>query len=212
VSAFRAVVLDLDGTVLDSHSFTFAAVRHAAAPWGAAPSDAEIHAAFGPAERVFLARFVPAGAVAAAYARLQEHYRAHAAEVRVHARIPPLLADARAAGLGCGLFTGRGRDSTALLLGAHELAGAFDAIVTGDDPVPPKPAPDGIGALATAMHCRTSEILVVGDSPLDVAAAVAAGAASAFATWYALEFVAAPPGAMRVATPDELRPALGLPL
>lgn len=206
----RALVLDLDGTVVDSHAYTFAAFRAALAPCGVVPSDSDIHARFGPPEREILATFVGADAVDEAYARLQAFYVRHLDAVRVHPKLPPLLADARQAGIGCALFTGRAADSCARILRAVGLASAFDACVAGDDGLAPKPAPDGVAALARRLGCAPQAVWVVGDSPLDVAAAHAAGASALLATWFPLPQRQVPAGVDAVDDPDAVRARLGL--
>ena len=207
----RALILDFDGTVVDSHAYTFAAIRHACAPWGVAPSDAAIHAHFGPPESTILAAFLPAAAVDGAYARLQAFYRDRAHSVRVHSELRGLLDAARRAGWRPALFTGRGADSTQLLLRALTLDSVFDAVVAGDSGLRPKPAPDGVLALLERLGCRSEAALLVGDSPLDVEAAQAAGVAAVFAGWFSLAWVTAPVGTVVAATPAALRPYLGLP-
>jgi HAD superfamily hydrolase (TIGR01509 family) len=207
---FRAVVFDLDGTVVDSHRFTFDAFRRACTPVREPPTDAEVFAAFGPSERIILERLLPAPEVDAAYARLQAHYRAHARGLDVHPAVRPLLADLQAAGIRCGLFTGRGADSTTLLLETLGLAPWFDAVIAGEQAGRPKPAPDGVLRLAAVFSVSPASVLVVGDSPLDVAAAQAAGAAAAFAAWHPWAGVRIPDGVPVIAHPDALRPLLGL--
>lgn len=208
----RALVLDFDGTVVDSHAYTFGAIRHAVGPWAPGLSDADIHAQFGPPERVILARWVPAADLDGAYARLQRYYREHAGRVQPHPGLRALLVDARAARIPCGLFTGRAADSAHMLLRALALDALFDAVVAGDAPLRPKPAPDGVLDLARRWGVPAAEVLVAGDSPLDIAAAQAAGARAVFAAWFRLTFVAAPAGVPVLAHPDDLRPWLGLPV
>ena len=207
----RALVLDFDGTVADSHAYTFGGIRDAAGPWAPDLADAAIHAQFGPPERVILSRWVPAADLDAAYARLQRYYLEHACDVRPHPRLRLLLEAARAAGIRCSLFTGRAADSTAMLLRALEFEPLFESVLAGDAPFRPKPAPDGVLELARRMAQRVEDVLVVGDSPLDIAAAHAAGARAAFAAWFPLTFVSAPAGVTALTQPDDLRPLLGLP-
>ena len=55
-----ALLLDLDGTIADTLLHIFEAYRHAVAPWvERTPTDAEVEATFGPAERECIARMVP---------------------------------------------------------------------------------------------------------------------------------------------------------
>jgi HAD superfamily hydrolase (TIGR01509 family) len=203
----RAIVFDLDGTVVDSHRYTFAAFRFASSPYRPPPSDAEVFAAFGPSERVILASLVPAHA-GDAYRRLQEYYARHAAGVEMHPEMRPLLRDLRDAGVRLGLFTGRGADSTELLLRALELEWAFEAVVSGDAAHRPKPAPDGVLHLLRVLGSAPNTSLVVGDSPLDLEAARSAATPAAFAAWHA--FVEPPAGALVLPQPDALRPLVGL--
>ena len=126
---WECVVFDLDGTVIDSHQYTFEAFRHAVSPWRQDLDDQQIHAAFGPPEHIILQQFVPAAAIDTAYARLQEFYHQHVDEVRTLVGVRSVLRELAEQGVVRGLFTGRGLDSTQLLLHHHKLAGLFDAVV-----------------------------------------------------------------------------------
>lgn len=211
----RCVIFDLDGTLVDSHAYTFAAFRHACSPYRDAPSDAQILAAFGPWERVILSGLLASEHVDAAYARLQSYYARHAGELAVHPAVRPLLGDCVEAGVRLGLFTGRGRDSTALVLAALGLERSFEAVVAGDavlrpaaaapPALRPKPAPDGVLHILRTLGCAPGEALVVGDSRLDVEAARAAGALPLFATWHPWPVRPPPDGVVCLGHPDDLR-------
>lgn len=209
MTSYRCLILDLDGTVVDSHPYTFAAFRHACEPFGHNPSDAVIHAAFGPDERVILRRLVGPRHAAAAYERLMAYYVAHVHDLHVESDLCELLDQCHAHGIRRGLFTGRGRDSTNLMLDALALGTRFDAVVAGDE-ARPKPAADGVLALLRALGCSASETLVVGDSPLDLRAAAGAGTDAALATWFAGGVPGSDVVSRRLASPPELRALLGL--
>ncbi len=58
----------------------------------------------------------------------------------------------------------------------------FDFIITRDDPVRPKPHPEGIFLAADRMGIKPEELLVIGDYVFDIEAAQRAGAISVFLT------------------------------
>ncbi len=203
VPAYRCLILDLDGTVVDSHAYTFAAFRYACAPFRSVPEDAEIYACFGPAELEILRRLVGPEQADAANHRLQGYYAAHVGDVPSHPEVTKILDACARHGVARGLFTGRGSVATRRLLRALDLEGRFDAVVAGDEALP-KPAPDGIIALLRALGRRAEETLVVGDSPLDLQAAAAAGAESALALWYVSPVTRTDVAARRLPTPEAL--------
>lgn len=149
--AYDCVVFDLDGTVIDSHDYTYAAFRHALAPWDRRPTDAQIHAAFGPSERVILEQFVGAGDVDEAYQRLQFWYRSHAQRAQPHPDMHEVLGTFQAQGIANALFTGRAMDSTSMLLETHGLEAFFVAVIAGDSPLRPKPSGEGVTAILQAV-------------------------------------------------------------
>lgn len=206
---YRCLILDLDGTVVDSHAYTFAAFRHACAPLGVVPQDAEIHACFGPAELDILRRLVGPEHADAANLRLQEYYAEHVGDVCAHPEVVAILDACARHGVARALFTGRGGVATRRLLRALALEGRFDAVVAGDE-APPKPAPDGIVLLLRRLGRLASETLVVGDSPLDLQAAASAGSAAALALWYGSTVTRTDMAARRLATPRQLWGLLGL--
>ncbi len=108
------------------------------------------------------------------------------------------------------MFTGRGRAATQLILETLHFAGRFVGVFAGDDG-PPKPAPDGVRLLAQTMGCAPRDVVVVGDSPLDMEAAAAAGAAPRLAVWFARGVTRSSHPAVRLQHPDELHALLDLP-
>lgn len=78
--------------------------------------------------------------------------------------------------LPLGLVTGSSRAEAAQALAALGLTGAFDAIVASEDVPRSKPAPDGYLAAAAALGVTPASCLVVEDSRSGIAAGLAAGA------------------------------------
>ena len=103
--------------------------------------------------------------------------------VRVHDGIAEVLAELHRRGVPQAVFTGNSHQAAAHLLEGTGLSSYFDVVVGGNQVPHPKPAPDGIRAAAGALGLDASRCLYVCDSPLDVGAAVAAGALHVHAGW-----------------------------
>ena len=58
----------------------------------------------------------------------------------------------------------------------------FDVIITRDDPIEPKPSPEGVLLAALKMNIAVEEILVIGDFIFDILAGKNAGASTVFLT------------------------------
>jgi HAD superfamily hydrolase (TIGR01509 family) len=116
-----------------------------------------------------------------------EEYHAALAEgaskVAVHEGIPEVLALLRGRGVPLAVFTGNSAQAASILLGAVGLRDVFDVVIGGDEVARAKPAPDGVLAAASALGVDIARCLYVGDSPLDVGAAKAAGAFPVAAGW-----------------------------
>jgi phosphoglycolate phosphatase len=92
------------------------------------------------------------------------------------ADLPALFGELRAGGRRVAVVTTDDRaptDATLLALGVRD---AVEAMVCGDDGFPMKPAPDPVFALCQALQTEPARVAVVGDSPVDLAMARAAGA------------------------------------
>jgi len=81
----------------------------------------------------------------------------------------------RERGLRLAVTTNSPRVTARSLLEVVGLAAAFDRVVTADDVVQPKPAPEMLHTACRELGVRETEALLLGDSPVDVAAADAAG-------------------------------------
>lgn len=82
------------------------------------------------------------------------------------------------------------------LLEGLGLAGFFSAVVGGDGPLPRKPSPDGLAAVARDWDAGPlASAVLVGDSPTDWTTAVAAGCRFVFARYGfgAVQFGSRPP-------------------
>ena len=164
----RAVVFDLDGTLIDSMPLVIEAVAHAIAPFGAR-SPHEIFARLGgPPERFLGLLIGEMKHVPVAVGRMHLFLRDNAHLIRVFDGAVALLESLRGAQVHVALWTGRDRASTEVLLGRHALGPYFSTVVCGDDLPSHKPDPAGLREIMRRLEVAPGETLFVGDADVDV--------------------------------------------
>ena len=87
----------------------------------------------------------------------------------------------RAAALG--VVTVKGRAAVDLTFSLLKLNGLFDTVVTSDDTIRQKPAPDPLLAALKHLGSPAATAAYVGDAPFDVQAARAAGLRAIAVSW-----------------------------
>lgn len=181
----RAILFDLDGTLIDTFRLYVECIRRTLAPYlGHVPTDEEM-AARGPgSERSFLLGWLGDEAGERAHADLGGHYEAlHGAlHDGMYDGVREMLDALRAAGYPLGIVTGKGRRAWEVTDREMGL-GAFAVVVTDDDVRAPKPDPQGLLAAAAALGLPPAEIVFVGDSEADLQAGRAAGMRTAAVLW-----------------------------
>jgi phosphoglycolate phosphatase/pyrophosphatase PpaX len=181
----RAVLFDLDGTLVDTWDLYIEAYTRTLEPhFGRRISLAELRA-LGPTSELRLLRRALAGAdVAGAHARFLAHYRelhcTHCAGV--YAGVPEMLAALRGMPLRLGLVTGKGRAAWEVTAQEIQLGG-FDVVVTDEDVAQPKPDPEGLVRALDQLGLLAEDAIYVGDSEGDCRAAHGAGMRFAAALW-----------------------------
>jgi HAD superfamily hydrolase (TIGR01509 family) len=96
--------------------------------------------------------------------------------VRPLADLPGLFTALRDRGIGIAVATMDDRAPTEATFAALGVEPFVDALVCGDDGLPPKPAPDMVWAVCQATSVEPSQAAVVGDSVTDLEMGRAAGA------------------------------------
>jgi phosphoglycolate phosphatase len=187
-----AIVLDLDGTLVDSiHDLTIA-VSALLGEHGRRPLDAdEVRRMVGDGLRTLLQRAFTATGDPPEDALLDvlvptftSHYNAHSTEhTRPYPGVVATLGQLKAAGHRLGIATNKPQVSTDRLLGALGLAPYFHAVAGGDRHPFRKPDPRHPLAVVEAIGGRPERALVVGDDWVDLQAGHGAGLPVALATW-----------------------------
>jgi len=176
LSGIRAVIFDLDGTLIDSMPLVMRAFAHALEPFR---PDLDMAGIFqrlgGPPERTFLELIGDEAKAAEAMRRLDSFGFENGELVQPFTGMRELLELLHAHGLQMAIWTGRDRQTTEVLLAAHDLAGFFTTVVCGDDMPTHKPNPAGLRCILSRLDVRPHEALYSGDADADVLGGAEAG-------------------------------------
>ena len=176
----KRVAFDLDGTLVDSERLYLTANAWAAAQLGKTIAPEAFLPLVGAAEPDVLAflsaHFAPADQQR--FVRMSQEYVTH----RVDTVGPPelvgadeLLHQLQEAGLGLSIVSSNHRDYVQRVLAKLNWQAYFDVVITFEDISQPKPASEAYQRLLTKTGLNPDEVVAVEDSPIGVAAAVAAG-------------------------------------
>ncbi|UGQ10507.1 HAD family phosphatase [Yinghuangia sp. ASG 101] len=178
LSRFRALLVDWDGTVVDSQPTNFRALRSSLA----AVTDIDLaeswyRARLGTSVADLLAELGAVDAVDAVLAHCQSTLVKQAGSLRVFPVVVALVERAKAAGLHCAVVSGGGGVVVRAGVDATGLGHLFDDVVVREDALRGKPAPDLYVEAARRLGVLPHECLAVEDADEGLAAARAAGMA-----------------------------------
>jgi len=172
-----AILLDVDGTLIDTFHLYLEAYRLALEPvLGYRPPDEEFLAHPPSSEMKFLVSWIGTERAAACHAQMCQHYEAlHASLCEgVYDGIREMLRGLRSAGVPLGIVTGKGSHAWEVTQSSLDL-GHFEVVVTDSDVRNAKPAPDGLLLAARRLGLPPTRIAYIGDSLTDLQAGRAAG-------------------------------------
>lgn len=181
----RALLFDLDGTLIDTYRLYVECYRRALEPHlGHAPSDREIIARNPASERRFLAEWLGEAAGEACHAEMRRLYGELFDSMWEgwYEGAPEMLAALGAAGYPLGVVTGKGREAWEVTRARCGIGG-FGVVVTDDDVSAAKPDPGGLLAAAEALGVAPAEAVYIGDSTSDLQAGRNAGMRIGAALW-----------------------------
>jgi phosphoglycolate phosphatase len=185
MAAIRAVLVDLDGTLLDTVADLAAAVNRTHAELGLPEREVELIATFVGKGLPILVRRALAGTLDGdvdeglferAWALFDRHYAAESGrQTKPYAGAREGIDRMRALGLPLACVTNKSERFTLELLRDTGFLQAFEFAVCGDTVARKKPDPAPIMYACERLRVRPAEALVIGDSANDVQAARAAG-------------------------------------
>jgi phosphoglycolate phosphatase len=193
VSPIRAVIFDLDGTLLDTIEDITEASNRVYRARGLAPfSIAEMKKLVGEGaeelvRKVFAARGLPPLDETGMAALIRDYRREYEACWRAHSRpyagIPEMLAGLAGRAIRTAVLSNKSQTFTTVMVAELIPAHVFD-IVRGARPgVPLKPDPAPALAIAGELGVAPGACALVGDTSIDMATARAAGMFSVGALW-----------------------------
>lgn len=179
----RAVFIDLDGTLLDTAPDLAAAADAMLAEIGRAPlGEARVTTFIGKGLANLVKRCLQESAEPSEteHANALEIYLRHYGQLNglrttIYAGVREGLEKLRGMGLALACVTNKAERFTLPLLAMKQLAGYFDAVVSGDSLPQRKPHPAQIFHLCNRLGVTPPQTLLIGDSINDVQAARAAG-------------------------------------
>jgi len=190
VAPLKGLVIDLDGTLVDSLPDLLEVLNEVLGDFGVPTlSAAEAKPMIGDGtlklvERALAARGVTPDHVRAAQARFLALYEARPARLsRPYAGAPEILARLAGEGWVFALCTNKPERATHLVLRALDLERCFRAIITGDSLPQKKPDPAPMRAALAALEVSPERAVAVGDHANDLRAAGAAGLRAIFARY-----------------------------
>jgi phosphoglycolate phosphatase len=178
----RALLFDLDGTLIDTAPEIAAALNETLAALALPPlPERRVRGWIGGGARALVAQALAFSGrdAAAADAAWPLFHRAYFGALGSSSRVNPgvreALAEAQRRGIALGVLTNKEQRFTERLLQRHGLAPHFAAVVCGDTLAVKKPDPAVVAHALAQLDAAAARTVLVGDSVTDVYTARAAG-------------------------------------
>jgi phosphoglycolate phosphatase len=176
-AVLRAVLFDLDGTLIDTAPEIAEALNRTLAWLGRAPaSAAQVRGWIGNGARALVDKALGEPASDAVWAHFSYEYAECCGTTsQLYPGTLDMLERLHARGLQLAVLTNKEQAFAHKLLALHGITGCFDLLVAGDSLPFMKPDPRVVAHALAALHTGAEEAAFVGDSVNDVRTARAAG-------------------------------------
>ena len=190
MAALKGLVLDLDGTLVDSLPDLLDVLNQVLGDFGVPKlTVAEAKPMIGDGtlklvERALAARAVTPDRIKPAQSRFLTLYEARPTRLsRLYPGVPEALTELSSAGWVCAVCTNKPERATRIMLSELDLDRFLRAVITGDTLPQKKPDPAPMRAALGALEVAPHRAIVAGDHANDLLAARGAGVRSIFANY-----------------------------
>lgn len=175
LTAYDAVIMDWDGTVVDSQPMNFRCLSEALKAYGVRLREGWYRKRLGTSVDGLLAELGVSVPLAEVLDRCGELIVQELPSLKTFPMVVDWLESARESGLACAVASGGGGAVVRAGIEATGLTHLFDVVVTREDAVRGKPAPDLFLEAARQLRVPPQRCLVVEDAEEGLTAALAAG-------------------------------------
>ncbi len=188
----KAIIFDMDGTLINSEKAVIGAFRHVLESHGAVFDEAIIRTHVGRELTDIYTSLVP-DADSQELAVLHRDWQIERKHLlQGFEGLHDFLQSLKEKGLKLGAYTSASRLRTEAMLDVADIRNFFEVIVCGDEVTNPKPHEEGVVAAYERIGVKTGEVIMVGDSEHDIlsgknAGAITIGVTHGFGTKKALE-------------------------
>lgn len=187
---FKAVIFDLDGTLLDTVEDIAKASNQVLAARGFPTHPLEVHrAAIGNGARQLMLSVLPESArdpitVQECFEAFRKEYGERwNVKTRPYPGIPEMLDGLQSRGLRLAVLSNKPVELTRKCVHGLLSKWKFEMILGAEDHRPSKPDPSGAIEIANRLGIKADEFLYLGDSGVDMKTATAAGMVAVGALW-----------------------------